>query len=106
MCLRCQAAEHNHRRSTQSNLNINNNTCNLPIADKTPMKGYSHFSKCMSEACVVLKNGQQVVLQGPDGVIGESREGAWCSGRLGSDWFVVSSLLLCTHRSTLCFIAT
>lgn len=70
MCLRCPESWTQSRHYTQSNLNINNNTCNVPIADKSPMKGYSHFSKCMSEACVVLKNGQQVVVQGPDGAMG------------------------------------
>lgn len=69
MCQRCPESRTQSRHSTQSNLNINNNTCNVPIADKTPVKGYSHFSKCMSEACVVLKNGQQVVVQGPDGAM-------------------------------------
>lgn len=100
MCLRCPESSTQSRHSTRSNRNINNNTCNVPIADKTPVKGYSHFSKCMSEACVVLKNGQQVVVQGPDGAMGWLGKAARVRGVL-----VASALtgLLSLHC---CFVHT
>lgn len=100
MCLRCPDSWTQSRCSTQSNLNINNNTCNLPITDKTPMKGYSHFSKCMSEACVVLKNGQQVVVQGPDGAM------RWLGKAARVRGVLVASALTGLFSPHCCFVHT
>lgn len=100
MFLRCPESWTQSRHSTQSNQNINNNTCNVPIADKTPMKGYSHFSKCMSEACVVLKNGQQVVVQGPDGAMG------WLGKAVRVRGVLVASALTGLLSPRCCFVHT
>lgn len=100
MCLRCPDSWTQSSGSTQNNRNINNNTCNLPLTDKTPMKGYSHFSKCMSEACVVLKNGQQVVVQGPDGAMGWLGKAARVRGVL------VASALTSLLSPHCCFVHT